>query len=139
MKNIKVRLNRNYNNGFLVTQGGLTFYKKDNQLKREESVVEVTLDDFEVRQLINQKILVIVDEKVKEEVAEVIEKLDKKSVQGQTTKNNFLDKKFVDKEAIIEKPKKSIKESIKDSVKEEKPKESIKEPKNNDELIDGLK
>jgi hypothetical protein len=122
MDKIKVKLNEDYGNDFLALQSGSVFYRKSNRLDRVENIVEVSLDNFEARQLINQNILVPV-----EEVDDKVDKIIKEQSNG--VKTPKIAKETPIKEKImIDKP---VSESAK----------VIKEVKtfDNDKVIDDLK
>jgi len=114
---IVVKLNEKYPNDFLTTHNGYIFYKKNNTLDKEETVLEVDEKFSEISRLIQQGILIIVEDKRNDSdvVNKIKENIDT-SVKGMVTEDR--------KEAV-----KVVKESLKDSKEEidNKPKEATKE------------
>ena len=103
---VKLKLNEKYNNDFLTTTSGVVFYKKNNKLNKEESIVDCDLNHIELAILFQQGILTLADEGLKENKME-----EKVEVIKENKPTNTVDTSLKTDE---------VKDEVKDELTEEK-------------------
>ena len=80
---MKIRLNEKYANDFLTLTNGLIFYKKNNSLNKQETLLDIKESNNELTNLLEQGVLELVDDtvdKMEEKIKVIKENIPKNKI-----------------------------------------------------------